>query len=263
MVLCGILKQPKESVLIQCRFHFLIFGSFHAAQMARIQVEGYIIYLHNILKTYTRSIQEAMHKNSKWVSASAFIPFIGMVVLSQSSLPVALPTIQREFHANQVSLEWTVNSYLLFIIIFSLIGGKLSDRIGARPVLIYGMILFAMSSILCGVSSDIETLIFMRCLQGFSAALIFPSGTALFYSLFQKSERGRARAISFTISSLFLIAGPYVGGFLTDYFSWRWIFWINWPLAILGVVLISIYFSSSKKKQKILIIKNLHTLQAL
>lgn len=164
------------------------------------------------------------------------IPGLGIVFLDQSILPVALPTIQKQFNAGSIALQWTVNSYLLATTIFVLVGGKISDRIGHRNAFILGMLIFAISSLLCGISQSVFFLIGSRFLQGCGAALTIPAQTALVAHLFEPHERGRATGFSVSISSLFLILGPLVGGYLTQEFSWRWIFWINLPILAIGVI---------------------------
>lgn len=191
------------------------------------------------------------HKK-KWLALTALLPGIAMVFLDQSILPVALPTIQRELDAQNVALQWSVNAYLLVIAMFVLIGGKLSDRIGPRRAFLFGMSLFALSSALCGVSQNIEMLIGARALQGIGAALLFPSSTALLVLIVPPQQRGRSLGFTVSAGSLFLMLGPLIGGYLTEMVSWRWIFWINLPIAIIGVILTKIYLPApSPGNQKI------------
>lgn len=180
-----------------------------------------------------------IHK--KWLGLLALMPALGMIFMDQTILPVALPTIQRDFHASAVLLEWCVNSYLLVTTMFALIGGKIGDRIGHRLTVFLGIIFFTVSSILCGFSPNIACLIIARGLQGLGAALMIPSFTPLVAALFGAHERGKAVGFNASISSLFLIMAPLIGGFLTEALSWRWIFWINIPLALAGILLIRTY----------------------
>lgn len=175
--------------------------------------------------------------SQKWFKLSALIPSVAMVFVDQSILPVALPTIQRELGAGNVALQWCVNAYLLTTAVFCLIAGKVSDRIGHRRAFMGGILLFALSSAFCGLSPTVEFLIGARLFQGVGAALIFPSQAALTAHLFEPHERGRASGINVSLGSLFLIAGPLIGGYLTEDVSWRWIFWINLPIAAIGIFL--------------------------
>lgn len=176
--------------------------------------------------------------SQKWIKLAALIPGIAMVFMDQSILPVALPTIQKELGAGNVALQWCVNAYLLTTAVFCLVAGKMSDRIGHRRAFIWGILLFALSSALCGVSPNVPFLIGARLFQGVGAALIYPSQSALLAHLFLPHERGKASGINVSLGSLFLIAGPLIGGYLTQDVSWRWIFWINLPIALIGVLLV-------------------------
>ncbi len=175
--------------------------------------------------------------SKKWIKLGALIPAVAIVFMDQTILPVALPTIQRELGAGDIALQWCVNAYLLATAVFCLVAGKVSDQIGHRKAYVWGIIIFAITSALCGISPSVEFLIGARLLQGVGAALIYPSQTALLAHLFLPHERGRASGINVSLGSLFLIAGPLIGGYLTQNVSWRWIFWINLPIAAVGVLL--------------------------
>lgn len=173
------------------------------------------------------------------------MPALAMVFVDQSVLPVALPTIQKYLEASTIQLEWCINSYLLLTAILVLAGGKVGDWIGHRKAFSLGMAIFALASALCGAASDVFWLIMARALQGIGAALMFPASTALLMALFPSSERGKAMGISVSASSLFLIIGPLVGGYLTQALSWRWIFWINLPIGVMGLILVYLFIPKS------------------
>lgn len=173
----------------------------------------------------------------KWLGLIAVIPGIAMAFMDQSILPVALPVIQKQFQASSVALQWSVNAYLLSIAIFVLAGGKIGDQIGHRKTFLIGISIFVFFSALCGISPNIETLVAARTFQGLGAALMYPAQTALLASLFPPQERGRANGFIVSIGSLFLIAGPMIGGYLTESLTWRWIFYINVPIAVIGIIL--------------------------
>ena len=173
----------------------------------------------------------------KWAGLAALIPGLAMAFMDQTILPVALPTIQLEFGASNVALQWTVNAYLLATAIIVLAAGKWSDRIGHFRIFISGMSLFALSSLFCGLSGNIGWLIVFRSVQGIGAALMGPSQTALLAALFPPQQRGKATGLFVSISSFFLIIAPLIGGYLTETWTWRGIFWINIPIAIVGIVL--------------------------
>jgi EmrB/QacA subfamily drug resistance transporter len=182
----------------------------------------------------------------KWWGLAALMPALAMAFVDASVLPVALPTIQGELGASNVAAQWTVNSYLLAEAVLVLAGGRLGDRIGHRRAFSLGMLGFVLFSILCATSTTVGRLIAARFLQGGAAALMFPSSTALLMSLFPQSQRGKATGILVSSSALFLILGPLVGGYLTETVSWRWIFWINVPLAGLGFLMVFRYIPRSQ-----------------
>lgn len=183
---------------------------------------------------------------NRWKSFSALIPAAAMAFLDQTILPVALPTIQIEFQASDTALQWSIDAYLLMIAVFVLAGGKLGDRIGHRRNLMMGISGFIICSILCGLSTNITMLIIARAFQGISAALIFPSQTALVARIFPLKHRGKATGMIVSISSLFMILGPLVGGYFTQAASWHWIFWINLPIGLIGLWLIGSFLPPSE-----------------
>lgn len=178
------------------------------------------------------------------------MPAIAMVFTDQSVLPVALPTIQKHLEATNTQLWWCVNSYLLVSAVLLLAGGKLGDWVGHRCAFVWGMMIFAGASALCGLSGDIAWLIGSRGLQGVGAALMIPASSPLLMTLFPQNERGKAIGINVSVSSLFLIFAPLIGGYLTETLSWRWIFWMNLPLAILGLWLVLRYIPKSVKGER-------------
>lgn len=175
---------------------------------------------------------------TKWLRILAIIPSAAMIYMDQSILPVALPVIQKEFGASTAALHWTVNAYLLAWTIFVILAGKIGDQLGHRTVYIWGMIFFALFSALCSLSPNIGFLIFARALQGIAGAVMIPAQTALISTSFPPHTRGRATGVVVSIGSIFLVLGPLIGGVLTSWISWRWIFWINLPIALIGILLI-------------------------
>lgn len=174
---------------------------------------------------------------TRWLRVLAIIPSSAMAFMDQSILPVALPVIQTEFGSSSALLQWTVNSYLLAIAVFVLMGGKLADRIGHRQAFLLGMVVFAFFSALCSLSPNVEYLIAARAFQGIGAAIMFPAQISLIAMSFPPSARGRATGIVVSMGSAFLVLGPMIGGLLTEWLSWRWIFWINLPIAAVGILL--------------------------
>jgi EmrB/QacA subfamily drug resistance transporter len=176
-------------------------------------------------------------RNPKWWVFAATTLSLAMVMADQSALPVALPSIQREFHTSQDALQWVVNAYLLSLAVLVILGGKLGDKIGHRRAFLGGMVLFILSSIACAMAPSITWLILGRIFQGVGAAFMLPAGTPLFRSTVSTNEFGKMAGLYVSGASVFLVLGPSVGGLLVEYLSWRWIFWINFPLALVGIVI--------------------------
>jgi len=174
----------------------------------------------------------------------------GMIFLDMTILPVALPTIQKEYPISSVTLQWILNVYLIVNSAFILTGGKLGDRYGHRRLFCLGISLFAFASMLGGFAKGALTLIGSRTLQGFGAALMGPAISALLIESYPIQKRGRMVGLMVSIGALFVAFGPLVGGFLTDYFSWRFIFWINIPFSIVAVWLAMVAVNRSPKHKK-------------
>jgi len=156
-------------------------------------------------------------------SALAFID--GTVVT------IALPVIGRELHAGTAALQWTVNGYGLTLAAFLLLGGSLGDRVGRRRVFRVGVVWFAVASLLCGVAPDIRTLIAARALQGVGGALLTPGSLAIIQASFDAADRGRAIGAWSGLGGIAGALAPFLGGWLVQVASWRWVFWVNVPLA--------------------------------
>lgn len=175
--------------------------------------------------------------NRKWWALCATSASLAMIFLDQSALPVALPSIGRDLHLPSDSLQWTINAYMLALAMLIILGGKLGDKFGHRGAFLWGMTLFILSSILCGLAPTGAWLITARFLQGMGGALMMPSASPLFRTIVGLDEFGKMIGLYVAIASIFLIIGPTLGGFFTAYLSWRWIFWINFPVALIAIII--------------------------
>ena len=159
-----------------------------------------------------------------------------LVLLDTSALNVAIAALEREFGGAISGLQWVVNSYTLVFASLLLICGAIGDRFGARKLYQLGLAVFTGMSLACALSPSIGFLIAMRVLQGLGAAMMLPASLSLLSHAFpQAEERGKAVAFWASIVSLGFAAGPALGGFLTHYFGWRSIFWLNVPVGILAL----------------------------
>lgn len=158
---------------------------------------------------------------------------------------IALPYSRGGLDANDAQAQWILEGYLLFLSALILIGGALGDRYGRRRLFALGLWIFTLSSIACALAADPGQLIAARCIQGIGAALMIPESLALITAAFEARERGRAMGIWTAASAVTSTAGPLLGGWLTHY-SWRWVFWINVPLAIVVLALVSLRVPESR-----------------
>jgi EmrB/QacA subfamily drug resistance transporter len=169
-----------------------------------------------------------------------------MAFLDGTVVNVALAHIGRDLHATVAGLQWTVTSYTLALAALVLLGGALGDRYGRRRIFIVGVLWFTASSVLCGLSTDVGMLMTVRALQGVGAALLIPGSLALLQSSFAERDRGRAIGAWSGLTGVSAAIGPFLGGWLVDSFSWRWIFFINVPLAVLTLIATLIWVPESR-----------------
>ncbi len=172
----------------------------------------------------------------RWLLLAAILGS-GMAMLDATVVNVALPHIGKELGAGFSGLQWTLNGYTLTLAALILLGGSLGDRYGRRRVFVIGVAWFASASLLCGLAWNIETLVAARALQGVGGALLTPGSLALISASFDARDRGAAVGAWSGLGGIAGAAGPLVGGWLVEQVSWRAVFLINLPLAVvvLGV----------------------------
>jgi len=174
-----------------------------------------------------------------WILAATILGS-SMAFIDASVANLALPALQAEFNATVVDLQWVIEAYALFLAALLLMGGALGDRYGRRRMYAAGVALFALASIWCGLASSIQQLITARGVQGVGAALLVPGSLSLISASFPEAERGRAIGTWSGFTAMTAALGPVLGGWLVQHASWRWIFFINVPLAI-AVLAITIW----------------------
>ncbi|MFF9012689.1 MFS transporter [Streptomyces sp. NPDC014870] len=165
---------------------------------------------------------------------------VSMTFIDQTIVSIAAPDITSELGLSASGMQWVVNAYLLSLAAFFALGGRLSDLFGHRRIMLLGTVLFVVSSVLCGCVPDDSFaqawLIVFRATQGLGAALMFPAALAVVIAVFPVERRGRALALFFGVSGALTALGPLLGGWLTQW-TWRAIFWVNVPVAVVAIVL--------------------------
>jgi EmrB/QacA subfamily drug resistance transporter len=152
-------------------------------------------------------------------------------------ISTSLPAIARDLHQDPIVLKLALTSYMLTLAVFIPASGWIADRFGARTVFCSAIVVFTVGSILCGASDSLPTLIAARVFQGLGGAMMVPVGRLVLLRSIPKSDLVSAMAYLTVPALIGPVAGPPLGGFITTYFHWRWIFWINVPIGILGVLL--------------------------
>ena len=174
----------------------------------------------------------------RWVVASTVLGS-GMAALDATVVGIALPAIGRNFHTGVSALQWVVDAYTLTLAGLLLLGGTLGDSYGRRKLFVIGTVWFAAASLLCGVAPDAGVLIAARALQGVGGALLTPGSLAILQASFAKDDRSAAIGAWSGLGGVATAIGPFLGGYLIQAVSWRLVFFINLPLAVV-VVAISI-----------------------
>jgi len=172
--------------------------------------------------------------SSKWTLAATILGS-SMAFIDGTVVNVALPALQTALHATVRDIQWVVEAYALLLASLLLVGGSLGDRYGRRKIFIYGVLLFAAASVWCGFAPSISLLVLARGAQGVGAALLVPGSLALISASFPAGERGRAIGTWSGFTAITAAIGPVLGGWLVDHASWRWVFFINLPLAVLVI----------------------------
>lgn len=173
----------------------------------------------------------------KWMTLVAMTGSLSMIFVDQTVVSVALPRIQADLAVSQTGLQWIVNAYVLSLAATVALGGKIGDIIGRVHAFVAGVVLFALASAACGLAPNEGIIVWARAVQGLGAALMLPSSAAIVIDSFDLRERGKAMAIYVGVAQAFLALAPLLGGFLTEYLDWRWVFWINLPVAALALAM--------------------------
>lgn len=177
------------------------------------------------------------------MNSRLFLTFLAMgigilvVTVDITSINVALPAIEKSFNIDLKTIEWIINGYLLAFAVLMVTCGRLADMYGRKKIFLIGLCLFGTASLIAGLSQSAGLLIAMRVLQGAAGAFLWPTIIGICYASVSNTQKGLAIGIVMAVSGFGNAAGPLVGGFLTEYFSWRWVQFVNVPLAILAGII--------------------------
>ncbi len=185
-------------------------------------------------------------ENRKWWTLAAVAFGLFMIMLDNTVVNVALPSIEHDLHISISELEWIVTAYALTFAALLITGGKLGDMYGRRRMFTVGLAIFTLASLACGLAPSASFLIGARAVQGVGAALMNPATLSIITATFPPRERGQAIGIWAGVSALALAIGPLAGGLIVDNLNWNWIFFINVPVGAAGIVASRIFIRESR-----------------
>jgi len=188
--------------------------------------------------------------NRRWWTLGAMSFALFMVMLDNTAVNVALPSIQKDFGASLSALEWTVNAYTLTFAVLLVTGGRLGDIFGRRRMFLFGVVVFALSSATIGFAPTEGWLVASRAVQGIGAAFMMPGTLSIISNAFPPEERGKAIGTWAGVSAIALALGPLLGGWLTESVSWRAIFFINLPVAA-GAVAVTLFAARESRDETV------------
>src|SRR3954471_14101039 len=196
-----------------------------------------------------------MHVMAEAPKKPLIVPLIVACALFMENLDgtvitTALPQMALSFGTTAVHLNIGVTAYILSLAVFVPISGWVADRLGGREVFRAAIGIFTLGSVLCGLCNSTEQLIAARVLQGFGGAMMTPVGRLVMLRSIDRGDLARAVSYLTVPAQLGPVMGPVVGGFMTTYFSWRWIFFINVPIGLLGMLLVTLYIDNRAEGQR-------------
>src|SRR5436309_14986 len=178
------------------------------------------------------------HHRNKWLVLTVVGAAFFMTILDVAIVNVAIPSIQRDLHIGESTVQWVLTAYAITFGGFLLLGGRMADLLGRRLIFIVGLILFTVASLTCGLASTATVLIVSRAVQGVGAAIISPAALSIVTTTFTEgAERNKALGIWGALGGSGAAVGVLLGGILTKYLGWEWIFFVNVPVGVLVLAL--------------------------
>src|SRR5438876_7000187 len=192
-------------------------------------------------------MSSATKPERRWSALALIVTAQFMVILDVAIVNVALPSIKADLHFSQTNLQWVISAYAILFGGVLLLGGRLADLLGRRRLFIAGLALFAASSLLCGLAWSEGSLIAFRAVQGLGGALLAPAALSLLFTSFREGrDRNLALGIYGAASGSGAAVGVLLGGVLTSYLSWSWIFFINVPVGLAAIALTPMLLQESR-----------------
>jgi EmrB/QacA subfamily drug resistance transporter len=191
----------------------------------------------HILSPAQAALTTSTSRIGGWVLVATILGS-SMAFIDGTVVNVALPVLQTDLKATVTDVQWVVEAYSLFLAALILVGGSLGDHFGRRRVFAIGISLFTVASVLCGIAPGVNFLIFARAIQGIGGALLVPGSLAIISSSFDSKQRGRAIGTWSGFTSITSAVGPVLGGVLVQYATWRWVFFINVPVAVIVLIVL-------------------------
>ncbi|GIH14293.1 MFS transporter [Rugosimonospora africana] len=179
----------------------------------------------------TVSVARPTRERTSWLPLVGIVLAVFMLMLDATVVTVALPAMARDLNGNLTDLQWVMNAYTVAMAAVQLTAGAMADRYGRRRLFLIGVACFALASLACGLATTVTLLVAARAVQGLAGAVMFATTLALIGQSYTGAARGTAFAVRGTVAGIAVVLGPVVGGLLTDGLGWRWIFFVNLPVA--------------------------------
>src|SRR5213593_1497210 len=186
----------------------------------------------------------------RWTLAATILGS-SMVFIDGTVVNVALPALQTKLNASVTDVQWVIEAYTLFLAALLLLGGSLGDEFGRKKIYAIGVTLFALASVWCGLAPNIHQLILARAAQGVGGALLVPGSLAIISATFGEDERGHAIGTWSGATAITTALGPVLGGWLIEHVSWRAVFFLNLPLALVVVALVFLFVPESRDDEEV------------
>lgn len=200
--------------------------------------------------TTASAISSPQQTTNKWLIVTTIMLVAILEVLDSTIVNVALPAMMPSLGANQEQITWVLTSYVVAAAVMLPLTGFLSNRMGQKKLLLIDISGFLLSSVLCGMATNLSVMVFFRLCQGAFGAALIPISQAVLRQTFPREEQGKAMAIWGLGIMVAPVLGPTLGGFITEHSSWRWIFYINLPICIIGFIMTTLFINDTPKKKQ-------------